>query len=150
HPDADGEVVARVRALVGPRVPIGLALDMHANVSRRMVEQATVTTIYRTNPHLDPRPRARECAELVVQAARREIRPVQALELLSAAINILRQSTDEEPMRSLVADVEAVLQRPGMLHASLAEGYPYADVDEMGMSCLAVHDGDPAAAREAA
>ena len=45
-------------------------------------------------------------------------------------------------MRSLVADVEAVVKRPGMLIASAPEGYPYADVAELGMSCLAVRDGD--------
>src|SRR5262245_16479617 len=48
HPDMDGEIVARVRALVGPGMPVGLAIDMHANVSPRMVEHATVTVIYRT------------------------------------------------------------------------------------------------------
>jgi microcystin degradation protein MlrC len=103
HPDMDGEVVARVRALVGPDVPVGLALDMHANVSPRMVEHATVTVIYRTNPHLDARPRAEECAELVVRASRGEIRPVQALATPPLVINIVRQCTDEEPMRSVVA-----------------------------------------------
>ena len=128
HPDMDGEVVARVRALVGPDVPVGLALDMHANVSPLMVEHATVTVIYRTNPHLDARTRAEECAELVVRAARGEIRPVQALETPPLVINIVRQCTDEEPMRSVVAGIDAVLARPRLLSASVAEGYPYADV----------------------
>jgi microcystin degradation protein MlrC len=150
HPDMDGEIVARVRAVVGPGVPVGLALDMHANVSRRMVEHATVTVIYRTNPHLDARPRAEECAELVARAARGEIRPVQALETPPLVINIVRQCTDEEPMRSVVAGIPAVLARPRLLSASVAEGYPYADVAEMGMSFLAVSDADPTAARAAA
>jgi microcystin degradation protein MlrC len=53
-------------------------------------------------------------------------------------------------MRGLVQDVEEVLACDGMLSASVAEGYPYADVAEMGMSFLAIHDGDAAAARDAA
>jgi microcystin degradation protein MlrC len=150
YPDADGEITARVRALVGPDVPIGLSPDMHANISQKMVDNATVTVVYRTNPHLDPRPRARECAELIVRTIRGEIHPVQALEMPPVAINIVKQFTGEEPMLGLVQDVEAVLARPGMLSASVAEGYPYADVAEMGMSFLAVHDGDAAAARDAA
>jgi microcystin degradation protein MlrC len=149
-PDLDGELTARVRRLVGPAVPIGLALDLHANISPRMVEQSTVTTVYRTNPHLDPRPRALECAELVVRAARGEIRPVQALETPPLVVDILRQFTGEEPMRGLMRDVESVLARPGLLSASAVEGYPYADVPEMGMTFLAISDGDPAAARAAA
>src|SRR5215472_3199222 len=150
YPDADGEIAARVRALIGPDVPIGLAIDMHANISPRMIDNVTATVVYRTNPHLDPRPRARECAEIIVRTIRGEIRPVQALELPPVSINIVKQFTGEEPMRSLVSDVEEVLHRPGMLSASVAEGYPYADVAEMGMSFLTVHDGNASAAREAA
>jgi microcystin degradation protein MlrC len=150
YPDADGHVAARVRALVGPGVPIGLALDLHANVSAQLVEAATVTIFYRTNPHLDARERARECGELVVRTVRGEIRPVQALETPPLVVNILKQFTGAEPLRSLMNDVEALLERPGMLSASVGLGYPYADVPQMGMSFLTVHDGDSRAAREAA
>ena len=149
-PDADGEVAARVRALVGPGVPVGMAPDMHANISQRMIANTTATVVYRTNPHLDPRLRAYQCAELIVRTIRGEIRPVQGLEMPPVVINILKQFTGQEPMAGVVRDVEAVEARPGMLSASAAEGYPYADVEEMGMSFLAIHDGDAAAAREAA
>jgi len=150
HPDADGEISARVRAVLGPGVPIGLSIDMHANISRKMVDNVTATNVYRTNPHLDPRPRARECAEIIVRTIRGEIHPVQALEMPPVAINIVKQFTGEEPMRSLVQDVDEVVGRPGMLSASVAEGYPYADVAEMGMSFLTVHDGDAVLARASA
>ena len=150
YPDADGEIVSRVRALVGPKIPIGLSLDLHTNLSQRMIDGATVTVLYRTNPHVDPRPRAAECAELIVRTVRGEIRPVQALETPPVVINILQQYTGAEPMRGIMADADAVLRRPGMLSVGVAEGYPYADVVEMGMAFLVVHDGDPAAARDAA
>jgi len=140
--DADGEVVARVRAAVGPEVPIGLALDLHANVSDRMVEQSTVVVPYRTNPHVDARETAMECAELIVRTVRGEIRPVQALAAPPLVVDILQQRTDHDPMRALLEDAATLRQRPGMLAASLVEGFAYADVPEMGMSFLAVHDGD--------
>lgn len=57
-------------------------------------------------------------------------------------INIIKQYTGEEPMASVVADVDTVEGWPGMLSASAAEGYPYADVEEMGMAFLAISDGD--------
>jgi len=150
YPDMDGEVAARVRALVGPHVPIGMAPDMHANLSQKMIEHTTATVVYRTNPHLDPRPRALECAEIIARTIKGEIRPVQALEMPPVVINIVKQFTGEEPMLSLVHDAEEVIQRPTMISASVAEGYPYADVAEMGMAFLAISDGDEAAARDAA
>jgi len=56
--DADGEMVRRVRELVGPKVPIGLTLDMHANVSPQMVANADIVTVYQTNPHIDAQAQA--------------------------------------------------------------------------------------------
>src|SRR5712692_3146665 len=150
YPDMDGEVAARVRSLVGQNVPIGMAPDMHANLSQKMIDNVDVTVVYRTNPHLDPRPRGLECAELIVRTIRGEIRPVQALEMPPVVINIVKQFTGEEPMRGIVADAEAVIRQPGMLSASVAEGYPYADVAEMGMAFLAISDGDAIVARDAA
>ncbi|CAA9222803.1 MAG: hypothetical protein AVDCRST_MAG77-777 [uncultured Chloroflexi bacterium] len=149
-PDADGDFARRAREVVGDGVPIGMSLDMHANVSHQMVDATTVMVVFRTNPHVDPRPRARECAELIVRTVRGEIRPVQALETPPLVINIVKQFTGEPPMKDVMDDCAAAMARTGMLTASAIEGYPYADVAEMGMSFLAVHDGDPAAAREAA
>jgi microcystin degradation protein MlrC len=148
--DADGEIAARVRRLVGPDTPIGMAIDMHANVSQRMVDHTTVTVAYRTNPHVDARARARECAGLIVRTIRGEIRPVQALAMSPLVINILQQDTGQQPMCDLLADADIAGARPGMLSTSVLEGFPYADVAEMGMSFLAVHDGDESEARDAA
>ena len=149
-PDADGEVTARVRALVGPDVPVGMTLDLHTNLSQKMIDNTTATVLYRTNPHLDPRPRALECAEIIVRTIRGEVRPVQWLETPPVVINIVKQFTGEEPMLGVMRDAEEVIARPGILSASVGEGYPYADVEEMGMSFLAIADGDRDRARDAA
>jgi len=149
-PDADGEVTRRVRELVGPDVRIGLTLDMHANISPLLVENADIVTVYQTNPHLDPRPRALHAGRLVARAVRGEIRPTTALEMPPVAINILAQGTDDSPMRELVELARSHAERPGVLDVSVVEGYPYADVAEMGMSVLVITDDDPERAREIA
>jgi microcystin degradation protein MlrC len=150
HADVDGEIARRVRELVGPDVPIGIGLDLHANLTPAVVRHTTVATVYQTNPHLDARERARECAETVWRAARGEVRPVQWLETPPLVVSIVRQCTDEEPMRGVIADAAEAAARDGLLSASAVEGYPYADVPQMGMSFLAVADGDQTAARDAA
>ncbi len=76
--ETDAEIVWRVRALVGPRVPIGVTLDMHANVSPAMVHPADIVTVYQTNPHVDARAlmlaslAARRCAEVPELASQLE------------------------------------------------------------------------------
>lgn len=149
-PDADGEIAARVRKAVGPTMPVGAALDMHANISQRLIDALTITTVYQTNPHVDARERAIECADLVVRTVRGEIRPEQALVSLPLVVNIARQDTNVSPMADLVAAAADVARRPGMLSASVVEGFPYADVAQLGMSCLAIHDGDRSTAVDAA
>ena len=149
-PDVDGEVARRVRELVGPDLPVGIALDMHGNISKEAVRYTTAMTIYRSNPHLDARERARECAEIIFRTAKGEVAPVQWLEMPPMYINIVKQFTGEEPMKSIVADSLHALEDPGIISTSVAEGYPYADVKQMGMSFLAIADGDIDLAREKA
>ncbi len=149
-PDADGELVRRVRETVGPDVPIGLALDMHANVSAQMVKSADITTVYQTNPHIDAYAQALHCARLVLQMVRGTIRPRSALETPPLVVNILCQGTSDAPMSDLLRVAQAQRQRPGVLSVSVVEGYPYADVSEMGMSFIAVTDNDQALADDVA
>lgn len=150
HPDADGEFMERVRGVVGPGVPIGVTLDLHANVSRRMVDHADVITVYQTNPHVDAREQGLACARLLGRTIRGEIRPAMALAELPLAAGILRMGTDDEPMRGLLATAREHERRPDVLSVSLVEGFPYADVAEMGMSVVAVTDADTALAVEVA
>ncbi len=150
YPDADGEMCARVRRLLGPNVPIMTTPDIHANMSQRMVEHTTATVIYRTNPHLDTRERGLETAQLMARTLRGEITPVQWLEQPPMLVNILKQHTGEEPCLSLIRDLEEANKRPKILSASLSLSYQYADVVEMGASFLSVADGDLQAAQDAA
>ena len=144
--DADGEIVRRVRTLVGD-IPIAVTHDMHANVSRGVVDGADVTVVWRTNPHVDCDVRGAEAARLAIATARGEITPTRVLVQVPAAINILAQDTSKEPMVSLVAALEEVVARDGILSASLAEGYPWADVEAMGMSVTVITDDDEPLAR---
>jgi microcystin degradation protein MlrC len=141
-PDMDGEFCRAVREIVGPDMRIGITLDMHGNVSKPIVEHTDVCLVWRTNPHLDPKVRGRKTAELVVQAAKGEIDPVQWIEMPPMYVNIVKQFTGEEPMKSFVEDCVAANAIPGILDTSVAEGYPYSDVEEMGMSWVAIADGD--------
>jgi microcystin degradation protein MlrC len=148
--DPEGALIAAVREQVGPTVPIGVTLDMHANVSQRMIELADVTTVYQTNPHIDARDQALRCARLLLDRVAGRIQPCAALAQPPLVVNILNQGTDEAPMFLLLARAAELQRRPGVLSVSVVEGYPYADVPDMGMSFLAITDGQPQLAREIA
>ncbi|MCC6426838.1 MAG: M81 family metallopeptidase, partial [Phycisphaerales bacterium] len=91
YPDVDGEIARRVRVLVGQKVPTGKALDLHGNLSPAMVDHTDAIVFYRTNPHLDARPLALECAEIIVRTIKGEVKPIQTLEMPSLVINIIKQ-----------------------------------------------------------
>ncbi len=150
HPDADGELLRRVRELVGPGLPIVTTLDLHANVSPRMIALANATVGYRTNPHLDQRARGQEAARLLLRTIQGEIHPVQALETPPMLIAISKQHTAAEPASQLYDDLAHVLTWPGILTASVTMGFYYADVAEMGAAFFAAADNDPSLARKAA
>jgi microcystin degradation protein MlrC len=133
--DADGEVLRRVRNLVGPGVPVVASLDFHANVSPQMATQATALVSYRTYPHID-------MADCGARAARvlhdllRGATVASGLEQADFLIPLTSQSTLAEPLQSLMAEAQAAERAP-MLSVGLAPGFPAADVTDCGPSVYA-------------
>jgi microcystin degradation protein MlrC len=147
EPDFDGHWMSRARELVGPKLPIIATLDLHANLSPRMAAAVDVLASYRSNPHLDQRDRGREAATLMARTLRGDVRPTTAAAFPPLVANIEAQATAASPCRDLVAAADDVRARPGVLSVSLNLGFPYADVEEMGVSVIVVTNADPAAAR---
>jgi len=140
--DADGETLERVRALLGPAVPIVLSLDMHGNVSPPMAAIPDVTVAYRTYPHVDQRARGLECAAIMKDMLSGALRPVQAHVKLPLLIHIVQQYTGDGPMAELYGELDRIVALPGVVSASLLPGYIYADSPYMGVSVLVSVDGD--------
>jgi microcystin degradation protein MlrC len=150
HPDADGETVARLRRALGPDFPIVLTLDLHGNLSPRLIEGCTAAVAYRTCPHVDQRACGRRAARLLARTLRGEVRPVTALARPPLIVNIMAHDTSLEPLKGLMDEARALEDRPGILAASLLPGFAYADVPQMGPSIVVVADGDRALARREA
>lgn len=139
---ADGETMERLREALGPRLPIVLTLDMHANVSPPMVERPDATIIYRTYPHIDQRARGVEAATLIRRMLEEGVKPVQAWKKLPLLVHIVQQYTEAGPMAEIFRRVSEIAESPGILSASFAPGYIYADVPDMGAAVVVVADGD--------
>jgi len=150
RPDADAEILRRIRAAVGPTLPLACTLDLHGNVTPQMAETANILVGYQTYPHIDQRERGLLAAELLVRTIKGEIRPVSFVAKPPMLINLLGQATDRPPMTDLMKLAREEEQKPGMLSISVMSGFAYADVPEMGVSIMAVADGDRAIAERSA
>jgi microcystin degradation protein MlrC len=150
HLDADGEIVARLCRALGPDFPIVVSLDLHGNLSPRLIENCTAAVAYRTCPHVDQRECGRRAASLLARTLRGEIRPRQGLAKPPLIVNIMVHDTSQEPLRSFLEEARALEKKPGILAVSLLPGFQYADVPQMGPSSVVVADGDEERARREA
>lgn len=141
--DLDGMLLEVVREAVG-EIPVGVALDLHCNLTERMIDAATLASAYRTNPHEDALERGAEVAGLTIAAARGEVRPTQAAVKLPTVVNILAGGTASEPLAAVYDKLGGLsTARPGVLTASIMQGFAYADVEDIGAAVHVVTDGDP-------
>ena len=150
YPDMDGEIARRVRDVVGTDTPVVMTLDLHCNITQEQVANTDAIVAFRTNPHLDAVERAVEASEILVKTIRGEVSPVQHLVQVPMMINIVKQPTAFGPMREIMDDVDEVLKKSGVLTASCGQGFPYADVDQMGVTFLVATNGDKALAKQQA
>ena len=98
-PQADGETVRRVRALVGD-LPIAVTHDYHANVPPELVAAADVLIVYKTNPHIDQPERGLQAAEILSRQIRGEVQPQMALVKPEVLFNIYFHNTSVAPIEA--------------------------------------------------
>jgi microcystin degradation protein MlrC len=149
-PDVDGHCLQLLRDRVGEDIPIFCTLDLHANLSEKMVAFSNALIAYRTNPHLDQKERGLEAAALMASTLHGNIYPVQAAAFPPMSINIERQLTSEMPCRAIYEIAHSMLKQPQVLSSSILLGFPYADVAEVGSSTVVVTNNDRALAQRLA
>jgi len=141
YDDCEGDLIARVREIVGAQVPIGVELDPHCHMTQKRVAHATLIVCFKEFPHTDFVARGEEVVELTLQAARGRIKPVMSL---CDCRMIGSFPTTMQPMRGFVDRISALEGHDGVLSVSIAHCFPYADVPEMGARILVVTDNQRA------
>ena len=145
--DAEGHLLAAVRATVGPDVPVLAQLDIHSNVSQQMVAMADVLIGRETYPEVDMAARGRECADVLARIVREGLRPTMALHRIPMVWG-LNQVTAHPPMREAIAELHRIESEPGVVCGSIATCFFLADTPDMGASVYIVTDDDQALAQE--
>jgi microcystin degradation protein MlrC len=139
YDDAEGELLAAVRGTVGPHVPIGVELDLHANVSRQKFDAVTAMVLFKEYPHVDISERAKEVFELIADAVEGKTEPVMAW-FDCRTVGLFH--TTRQPMRGFVDRCAALEGHDGVLSISIVHGFPWADVADMGSKIIVITDGD--------
>ncbi|MEP9398192.1 M81 family metallopeptidase [Mesorhizobium sp. KR2-14] len=138
--DGEGELLARLRAILGDALPIAVTLDLHAMVTPAMVEQAQIFVSYKTYPHVDMRETGRHAGRLLDAAMRGAVRPrtLRAHRPMLDEANAGR--TDVPQTAALYTRASAFEAEPGILAVSINAGFSEADIEEMGPTVLVTHD----------
>ena len=150
-PDGEGHLLRLMREALGPTVPIGVTLDLHANVTEDMARYADVIVSYRTYPHVDQREIAKECATLIVRTLNGDIRPSCHVRRSPQLTGLDHgRTTSPGPMRQALAQAAALMKSPGVHSVSVLAGFAPADTPDAGPSVVIVSDrANDAAVRQA-
>lgn len=135
HDDGEGELLSRIRALVGDDLPVAVTLDLHANVTEAMVRHASSLTIFRTYPHLDMAQsghRAYGVLRHLIGAGPY----AKAFRQVPFLIPLTAQYTGADPCRSLYAALADLPPEPAVF-GDIAMGFPAADIADVGASVVA-------------
>jgi len=140
--DGEGELLERLRAVLGPDVPIGVTLDPHANVTRKMTELANIVVSYKTYPHVDVRETGRLAAGTLQRAMKGEIRPVTLRAERPMLEEVNGGRTDIGPMVERIAKAKAYETEADVFAVSVNGAFGNADIEEVGPTVLVTCQGD--------
>ncbi|WP_428310737.1 M81 family metallopeptidase [Hydrocarboniphaga sp.] len=143
YDDCEGDIIARVRDIVGSAVPIGVELDLHCHTTELMLRSADLIICYKEYPHTDSLDRLRELYRLTLQQAAGQITPVTAM---YDCRMLGMWNTTVEPVKSFVARLQSFESKDGVLSVSLGYGFPLGDVADAGARLWVVTDNDLAKA----
>ncbi len=144
--DGEGTLLRRIREMA-PDLPIGISLDLHANMTAAIVDNCTVLVGYKTYPHLDMYDAGLHAGRLLVQTLAGEITPVMAWGTRPILAQTLRMGHADEPMGPLIEMAKQAEARE-LLAASVFGGFPLADIWHAGLSVVTIADGDVGVAEE--
>lgn len=148
HEDGEGALLAKLRAVVGPDLPILVSLDLHGNLTKRFAELASCVTIYRTYPHVDMPETGARAADLLRRRLAHGKPFAMAYRQAEFIPPITVQSTMREPGRALYAMLPG-LEAAGAESVDFAFGFPPADIHDCGVSVFAYAEDQAAADRAA-
>jgi microcystin degradation protein MlrC len=150
HPRPEAEIVRRARAAVGD-VPIMVTLDLHANEDSELTDAADAVFILKTYPHVDSEEIGYTAAKCMIETVRGGFKPATAIRKPGVMTPSVYQGTGESPAKEIMDRAREWERREESCYCvSVAFGFAYADVPDVGATVIAVTDDDAALAEKIA
>ncbi len=140
EPRGDLETIRRVRAAIGPEVPLGASFDLHGNMDKEIGRLLDFGVGYKTHPHIDQRPTALRVLGVLRRCVAEGLRPKGAIAAMGAILPSINMRTAEGPMAELeafAAGLEAA--DPALLDVSTFGGFTYGDTLSAGATAMVWH-----------
>lgn len=147
YDDCEGDLLERVRKIVGPTVVVGAELDPHNHLTAAMVANADLLVSYKEYPHTDILERAYELVDLCAAKLAGRIDPVAAVVDCEM---IVTMHTSRDPARGFVDRIKSLEGHDGILSISITHGFAWGDTADMGTKVLVYSDGDAASGQRLA
>jgi microcystin degradation protein MlrC len=136
EPDAEAEIVRRVRAILKPGTPITVSLDLHGHITAAMLQPDVAYIGYREFPHIDMYETGYRCAKLLIDWIKGSVKPTMALAKRHMVVSPDSARTTVAPLSDIVAQARAMEDRSEALHVSLFPVQPWIDTPDLGFAAL--------------
>ena len=140
--DGEGELLRRIRQVIDRSIPIAITLDLHANVTHQMVEQADIIVSFKTYPHIDMRQIARQAGNILERTMLGTISPRTVMARVPMLEEVNGGRTDIGPMLDRIEKALAYEKEKDVFAVSINAGFASADISEVGPTVLVTGQGD--------
>jgi microcystin degradation protein MlrC len=141
-PKPEAELARRVRAVVGPKVPIFVTLDLHANEDRELSDAANGVLIIKRYPHYDASLQGERALRLMLRTIKGDFKPTMATRKPGVLTPSVYQGTGTSPSMEIMERARIWEERTRDVYVSVAYGFAYADVPDVGATVMVLTNGD--------
>jgi microcystin degradation protein MlrC len=145
-PKPEAELTRRVRAVVGPAVPIFVTLDLHANEDHELPDAASGVLIIKRYPHYDAALQGERALRLMLRTIKGTFKPVMATRKPGVLTPSVFQGTGTSPSMEIMERARIWEERTRDAYVSVAYGFAYADVPDIGATVIVITNNDRALA----
>jgi len=146
--DGEGEILEIIRNLLGREIPVIITIDLHANVTNKMLKHADALIPYQEYPHIDRYETGYKAATIMAETILGKFKPVMAWRKIPHLFPLI--STASKELVPIYSFVEKLCEQPDMINIGFTHGFFASDIEELGMAVMSITNDNKELAEETA